>query len=253
MSEIIYGRNAVMEALRANDNIVEVLLAYGLEHQRLAAIKRLAKTQKVPVKVVSKTVLADLAGDSKTQGVLARVGDKDDASLQDIQAQSRARAEPPLIALLDGIEDPHNLGAILRSVDAAGFHGVVLPKKRSAGVTGTVVKTSAGASAHVPIARVANLSNAIKELKRDNIWVVGADQDAPQDFTEADLTGPLAVVVGAEGKGMHRLVRENCDFLVRIPMHGRMNSLNASVAAALLFFEVRRQRSISNRDAKKNR
>lgn len=240
--EIIYGRNPVLEAIRAKREIGEIHLVADLRHAKLAEISRLARKQGIPVKKVSKQAVLRVAGEARTQGVVAFVRGSGYVPVDEILRQSETLNEPPLIACLDSIEDPHNLGAILRSADGAGFHGVILPKRRSAGLTATVAKTSAGASAHILTAQVANLNAVMEELKNKNIWFVGADQDAKQAYTEADLTGSLAVVVGAEGSGLHRLVKEKCDFLVRIPMYGKVNSLNASVAAALLFFEIRRQR-----------
>ncbi|MFQ5652901.1 MAG: 23S rRNA (guanosine(2251)-2'-O)-methyltransferase RlmB [bacterium] len=240
--EIIYGRNPVLEAIRAKREIGEIHLVADLRHAKLAEISRLARKQGIPVKKVSKQAVLRVAGEARTQGVVAFVRGSGYVPVDEILRQSETLNEPPLIACLDSIEDPHNLGAILRSADGAGFHGVILPKRRSAGLTATVAKTSAGASAHILTAQVANLNAVMEELKNKNIWFVGADQDAKQAYTEVDLTGSLAVVVGAEGSGLHRLVKEKCDFLVRIPMYGKVNSLNASVAAALLFFEIRRQR-----------
>ncbi len=245
MSEIIFGRNPVLEALRAGSTIEKILVDDNLSHPRLGEILTLARARKTTIQKVPRQKLIAVAGQEKTQGVVAYIADSQYATVADIFHESSVRNEPPLIACLDGIEDPHNLGAILRSADGAGFHGVVLPKRRSAGTSGIVAKTSAGASVHVLTAQVSNLNYTLDALKKQNVWCVGADQEGTQTYYEADLTGPLAVVVGAEGKGLHRLVREKCDFLVRIPMFGRVNSLNASVAAALLFFEIRRQRGLA--------
>lgn len=250
MDEILYGRNPVLEALRAGSEIEKILIAENVQHPRLTEIARLAKQGRVAVQRVPRAKLSALAPEHKTQGVAAYLSAGKYADVADILKLSADLQEPPLIACLDGIEDPHNLGAILRSADGAGFHGVIVPKRRAAGLTATVAKTSAGASLHIPTAKVGNLNYTIDELKAQNIWIAGADQEGAQLYTDADLTGALAVVVGAEGQGLHRLVREKCDFLVRIPMYGKINSLNASVAAALLFFEVRRQREIQKRGGK---
>lgn len=247
MSDVIYGRNPVKEALRAHFKIQKILIAANLQHPRLDEIERLARQNDVPVQRAPKENLANLSGEVRTQGVVAVVESQPYATVQQIIEHSEKLGAPPLVALLDGIEDPHNFGAILRSADAAGCHGVVVPKRRSAALTATVAKTSAGAMAHVPVARVANLNAAIDELKRRDIWIVGATQDADKIYTDTDLTGALGIVIGSEGKGLHRLVQEKCDFLVKIPMCGKVNSLNASVAAALLFFEVRRQRCLSEK------
>ncbi len=243
MSEIIYGRNPVLEALRAKIPLKKIFLAKGVQDRRLDEIKQSANRRAIAVVVVDRSRLAELAHSEKNQGVVAVLAPSAATSVEAI-VQSQAGHEAPLIALLDGIEDPHNLGAILRSADAAGVHGVVLPKRRSASPGATVAKTSAGASAHVMTATVSNLTTTIEQLKKkNNMWFAGADQHATQLYTETDLTGAIGIVVGAEGQGLSRLVREKCDFLVRIPMFGKVNSLNASVAAALLFFEARRQRS----------
>ncbi|RMF69268.1 MAG: 23S rRNA (guanosine(2251)-2'-O)-methyltransferase RlmB [Calditrichaeota bacterium] len=242
MTEFIYGRNAVMEALRAAVRLQKILLASDLPAARVVEIEKLAQKAGISIERVEKEKIAHLAGTKKTQGVVAIAPAHTYASISAILAQSEARGEPPLLACLDGIEDPHNLGAILRSAEAAGIHGVILPKRRSAGLNATVARTSAGAAAHVLTARVANLTATMKDLKSKGLWFVGAHQEGKQLYTEADLSGPLGIVIGSEGHGLHRLVRENCDFLVRIPMYGRINSLNASVAAALLFYEARRQR-----------
>lgn len=244
MPEIIYGRNPVVEALRAKQPILQLYVLKGVKDQRLSEIEVRAARLKVPVSRVEKAKLLELASVEKTQGVVALLARGQETTLADLFAKARQKNEAPLIALLDGIEDPHNLGAILRSADAAGVHGVVLPRRRSASVGATVAKTSAGASAHVLRVSVSNMSSTIEQLKKTgNIWFVGADQTAEKKYTEIDLTGPTGLVIGGEGKGLHRLVRDKCDFLARIPMVGKVNSLNASVAAALLFFEARRQRA----------
>ncbi len=244
MSEIIYGRNPIIEAIRAGISIEKILIAEEIKGQVISEIISLAKKSGVQIERVSKQKLGERTNNFKTQGVVAFIKAESYASLEDILLKSEELDEPPLLALLDGIEDPQNLGAIIRSADGAGLHGIILPKRRSASLTSTVAKTSAGASSYVLTAQVSNLNYTIDALKKKNIWIAGTDQNANQSFTEADLTGPLAIVIGAEGQGMHRLVKENCDFLVSVPMFGKMNSLNASVAAALLFFEARRQRQL---------
>src|SRR5690606_23729021 len=176
------------------------------------------------------------------QGVVAVAAPRAYVSLEDILQRAADQGEPPLILLLDEVQDPHNLGSLLRSADGAGAHGVVVPKRRSAGLTMTVARTSAGAVEYVPVAQVPNLVQAVRTLQERGLWVVGADMAGEQTLWEADLTGPMAVVVGGEDKGLGRLVRESCDLLVRIPMRGRVNSLNAGVAGALVLFEIARQR-----------
>jgi 23S rRNA (guanosine2251-2'-O)-methyltransferase len=244
LSEVIYGRKPVLEALRSDLQIDSILLLRSIQESAVAQLVALARKSGVAVRRVSKEEIEQLTGSCTNQGMAAILSGYKYYELGDLLKQSEDRGEPPLIALLDGIQDPHNVGAILRSADGAGVHGVVLPKKRSAGITGTVAKTSAGASAHVMTARVSNLNYTIGFLKGKGIWFVGADEDGDKVYTDADLTGPIAVVIGSEGEGLHRLVKEKCDFLVRIPMYGQVNSLNASVAAGLLFFEIRRQRGL---------
>jgi 23S rRNA (guanosine2251-2'-O)-methyltransferase len=242
MSEIIFGRNPVAEALRGGQAIEKVLIARGLHGRAIAELRQLARAGSVPVEEVPRVKLDTVAGTSKHQGVVAVVAAAAYAELEDILRRAAERQEPPFIAVLDGIEDPRNLGAILRSAEAAGVHGVVIPKRRAAGLTPAAIKAAAGAQAHLPVVRVTNIATLLDQLKKDGLWVVGADPEAEQAFYDADLHGPLAVVIGGE-TGMRRLVREKCDMRVRIPMYGQVSSLNASVAAALLFYEVRRQRA----------
>ena len=244
MSEIIYGRNPVIEAIRAGKPVEKILIAATIKGQIITEITALARKNNVSVERISKQKLGEHAKNFNTQGVIAFIKSQSYASIEDILSKSKELNEPPLLAILDGIEDPHNLGAIIRSSEGAGLHGSILPKRRSAGLTSIVTKTSAGASNYVLTAQVSNLNYTIDNLKKNNVWIAGTDQNAGQHFTEVDLSGPLAIVIGAEGSGIHRLVKEKCDFLVSIPMFGKMNSLNASVAAALLFFEARRQRQL---------
>jgi len=227
MSEIIYGRNPVIEALGSGKMVEKILIAEEIKGQIISEITALARRNNVTVERISKQKLGERAKNFNTQGIIAFVKSHSYASVEEILNTSKELNEPPLLALLDGIEDPHNLGAIIRSADGAGLHGIILPKRRSVSLTSTVAKTSAGASNFVLTALVSNLNYTIDTLKKKNIWVAGTDQNAGQSFTEADLSGPLAIVIGAEGRGIHRLVKENCDFLVSIPMFGKMNSLNA--------------------------
>ena len=243
MPNIIYGKNPIIEALESGQPINKIYLSRGAKNQVDKKIIQLARQHGIPVRELDRRKLIELAGHEKNQGVVAVLTDVVYRTIEDIFNRAAQRNEAPLIALLDEIQDPHNFGAIIRSAEAFGFHGIIIPKDRSAGITDTVAKTSAGAVSHLPIARVTNLAQTIKELKKNNVWIAGADQNAEQSFYEADLNRSLAVVIGSEGKGMRRLVRENCDFLVRIPMSGKINSLNASVAAALVFCEARKQRS----------
>lgn len=242
MPEMIFGQNPVMEALRTSLLIEKIWVVEKTGGAKINEIISSAEKRGIQIHYVSRKRLGELTGGAKTQGVLAFVQSRSYSTVDAILAKSRHLKEAPLVALLDGIEDPHNLGAILRAADGAGVHGVILPKRRSVGLTSTVAKTSAGASLHVSTAQVSNLNYTLEKLRAENIWILGADQNADQVYYDADLSVPLGIVIGAEGRGLHRLVREKCDFLVRIPMYGAVNSLNASVAAALLFFEARRQR-----------
>lgn len=244
MEETIAGRNPVCEALRAGRPVNKIYLARGLKPATVAEITGLARERRVPVQKVDKQYLDRLVPGTAHQGIVARVAPHAYAELDDILAA--ARGDDPLLVLLDEVTDPHNLGAIIRTAEAAGAHGVVIPRRRAAAVTPAVVKASAGAIEFVPVARVGNLAVTIDALKEKGIWVVGADASARQTIWDAPLDGPLALVVGGEDKGLGRLVREKCDLLVKLPMAGRVNSLNASVAAALVLFEAVRRRSKGN-------
>lgn len=241
MEDILAGRNPVVEALRAGRPINKIYVAKNLKPSTAAEVTALAREKRVPVQRVDKQVLDRLAAGALHQGIIAGVAPYDYADLDDILAA--AGDADPLLVLLDGINDPHNLGAIIRSTDAAGAHGVIIPGRRSAAVTPVVARASAGAVEFVPVARVGNLAATIDRLKERGIWVAGADPAAEQLVWDAPLDGPLAVVVGGEDKGISRLVREKCDLLVRLPMAGKVNSLNASVAAALVLFEAARRRN----------
>jgi len=242
MSNIIYGKNPVIEALQAGQPINKIYLAIGPKHPVDKKIMQLARQNGVPVREVDRKKLMELAGHDKTQGVVAILTEIGYSTLEDIFNRAAQRPEAPLITILDEIQDPHNFGAIIRSAEAFGFHGIIIPKDRSVGITDTVAKTSAGAVSHIPIVRVQNLAQWIKTLKAENVWIAGTDQQAEISLFEADFNRPLAVVIGSEGKGMRRLIKASCDFLIRIPMVGQINSLNASVAAALIFCEARKQR-----------
>ena len=246
--DLIEGRNAVLEALRAGRSIDKLYLAKGETDKTLAHIAARARAAGVVVVEADRRKLDALsASPTKAhQGVVAVAAVKDYCSLADIQRVAEERGEPPFVLVCDEISDPHNLGAILRSAECVGAHGVVIPKRRSAGVTGIVDKTSAGAAEHVPVARVPNLPAALRELQERGLWIYGTAADGPADLWHTDFTGPLALVIGSEGEGMGRLVREHCDFLVRIPLRGKLDSLNASAAAGILMYEVLRQRTASD-------
>lgn len=246
--DLVEGRNAVLEALRAGRSIDKIYLAKGETDKTLAHIAARARARGVVVVEADRRKLDALsASPTKAhQGVVAVAAVKDYCGLEDILRVAEDRGEPPLVLVCDEISDPHNLGAILRSAECVGAHGVVIPKRRSAGVTGIVDKTSAGAAEHVPVARVPNLPAALRELKERGLWIYGTAADGPSDLWHTDFTGPLALVIGSEGEGMGRLVREHCDFLVRIPLRGKLDSLNASAAAGILMYEVLRQRTASD-------
>jgi 23S rRNA (guanosine2251-2'-O)-methyltransferase len=237
----IYGINPVTEALKARGRAFEwVGVARERHDLRLQRIIDDCRKIGVPVRFVQRTELDRMAGNAGHQGVVAVTAGKQYADLEDVLAAKRG--EYALIVVLDGVEDPHNLGAILRTANAAGANGVVIPEHRAAGVTGTVVKASAGASEHLPVAKVTNISRALEELKENNIWVVGLDERGRQSYESVDYGMDCALVLGAEGKGIHDLVRKRCDFLVSIPVLGQVPSLNVSVAAGVVLYEVIRQR-----------
>lgn len=240
--DVLIGRNAVIEALRSERGINKILLAEGDREGSVKEILSLARERGIVVQSVNRSKLEAVAGGLRHQGVLAYVSPVAYADLEDILKRAEEKEEPPFLLLLDELEDPHNLGALLRTADAAGVHGVLIPKRRSVPLNATVAKTSAGAVEYVPVARIGNISQTLRELKQRGMWVAGADMDGEQTYYEADLTGPLVLVVGSEGHGMSRLTREHCDFVVRMPMAGRINSLNASVAGSILMYEVMRQR-----------
>lgn len=240
--DVLIGRNAVAEALKAGRSINRLLLAGGDRDGSVAEIRALAKERGTICQTVERAKIEAIAGGLRHQGVLAYVAPVAYAELDDILAAAEEKGEPPFLLLLDELEDPHNLGALLRTADATGVHGVLIPKRRSVPLTATVAKTSAGAVEYVPVARVGNIAQTLKMLKEKGFWVAGADMDGPATCWEADLTGALVLVVGSEGHGMSRLTRELCDFVVRMPMVGRINSLNASVAGSILLYESMRQR-----------
>ncbi len=239
---IIEGRNAVTEALRAGTPIDKIYLARGETDAALGHIASTARSRGVVVVECDRRKLDGMSRTHSHQGVIALAAVREYASVDDILEAARAKGEPPLIVVCDELSDPHNLGAVIRTAECAGAHGVIIPKRRSAGLTAVVAKTSAGAVSHVPVARVANLPALLKELKEAGVWVFGTAADGDRLLYDADLKGPAAIVIGSEGDGMGRLVAETCDFKVRIPMRGKLNSLNASAAAAILLYEAVRQR-----------
>ena len=239
--DMVAGRNAVMEALKGSRSVNKLMIANGSTEGSIKEIIAVAKDKGVNIQYWDRSKLDSIARGIRHQGVLAQVAPVQYAELEDILQVAKDRNEPPFIVLLDELEDPHNLGAILRTADAAGVHGVLIPKRRSCPLSATVAKTSAGAVEHVPVARVGNLVQTIKKLKQEGLWVAAADMDG-KDYYDTDLTGPLLLIIGSEGQGVGRLVKEQCDFVVRIPMVGKINSLNASVAGSILMYEAMKQR-----------
>lgn len=233
------GFHAVEEALAAGRPLDRILIARGRHGERVEAIVQKAKSRGVPVRFEDRQQLDRVAGTREHQGVAALVAAKRAAELEDLLAANDGRG---LLVLLDGVEDPHNLGAIVRSSLAAGAQGVVIPERRAAGLTDTVERASAGALAHLPIARVKNLVRAMEEMKEAGYWLVGLDERADKNYTEVDLKGSIGLVLGSEGEGLHELTRKRCDYLVSIPTAGPVRSLNVSVAAGVILFEVVRQR-----------
>ncbi|MBX6352482.1 MAG: 23S rRNA (guanosine(2251)-2'-O)-methyltransferase RlmB [Thermoflavifilum sp.] len=238
-AEVLYGRHPVLEALKAGRPLNKLWLAEGAEGGSLAEILARAREQGVIIQRVPRQRLARLAGENH-QGVVAFIAAHEYATLNDVMQRDTGHA--PLVVLLDELSDPHNLGAIVRSAEAAGAQGVVVPRRRSVPLTQTVAKAAAGALEYLPVARVPNLVQAMERLKEAGYWVYGADAGAARLYTEVDLRGATAIVIGAEGKGLSRLVKERCDDLVKLPMLGRVGSLNASVAAGVLLYEAVRQR-----------
>ncbi len=238
--DVIAGRNAVNEALKSGRAIDSVWVSKGEHSGNLPVLIALCRKKDIPVKEVDSRKMDTLARNH--QGVIAFAACKEYATLADLYKAAADKNEPPFFVILDELEDPHNLGAILRTAEAAGAHGVIIPKRRAVGLTATVYKASAGAVEYVPVARVTNLTETIKELKKNGIWVYGLDMDG-ENWCAGDLSGGIAVVVGSEGRGISRLVREQCDGIISLPMNGNINSLNASVACGIVLYEVARQRA----------
>lgn len=242
MQDKIYGFNPVTEALTSDTQIDKILLKDGIKHSKASKITALAKEKKIPFQFVNQAKLDSLSEGGNHQGVVAFCAVHKYYSVDEILESARAKNEAPFLIILDSITDPHNLGSIIRTANAAGVHGVIIPKNRSAGLNSTVFKVSAGASEYTMVAKVTNLSRTVEELKEKGIWVAGTALEAESFHYETDLKGPLAVIIGSEGEGMSRILREKCDFLVKIPMIGRIESLNASVATGVLLYEALRQR-----------
>jgi 23S rRNA (guanosine2251-2'-O)-methyltransferase len=240
--DIVAGRLPVYEALRAGTLLEKIVILFGVKGDQIEKIRTLAKKNNIPVVEVGKQKFRDLVSDTTTQGVVAIVGTKRYVDVDDILKLAKDRGEPPFVLVLDEIQDPQNLGALIRTAECAGMHGVIIPKHHSAAVNQTVAKTSAGASEHMYVAKVTNIAQCLEELKKQGLWIVGTDSQAEKPFTAVDYSGPLAVVIGNEGSGIRKLVKEKCDFVVKIPLFGKVQSLNASVAGALVMYEAVKRR-----------
>ena len=243
MADIIEGRNPVIEALKSGRPLNKILLARDSgKHSTVAEILYLSRSRGIPIEYVTKSIIDRLSITRAHQGVIAYVAAREYIALEDLITISKERNELPLYCILDGIEDPHNLGAIIRTAEASGVHGVIIRSRRAVGLTAAVAKASAGAVEYLPVAKVSNISQAIETLKKSNIWVIGIDPAGEIDYSKVDFHLPTAIVIGSEGKGLADLVKKRCDYLVSIPMRGRITSLNASIAAALVMYEAFRQR-----------
>jgi 23S rRNA (guanosine2251-2'-O)-methyltransferase len=235
---IIIGRQPVLEALKTRQSIAAIFLQHGSAGEYFQTIQKLARAQGIQVKEAGKERFRELAGDALTQGIIAVTGEYEYVEVDDILNHAKSLQQPPFVLVLDEIEDPHNLGALIRTAECAGLHGVIIPRHHAAGVNSTVMKTSAGAASHIRIARVTNIAQTLVELKENGLWIIGTDMHGEKTYFAQDYRGAIAIVIGNEGHGMRRLVKERCDFLVTIPMRGQIESLNASVAGALVMFEA---------------
>lgn len=245
-NEILSGKNPVLEALRAGREMNKVWIAEGVKKAGITEILELAKEAGVIVQFVPKNKVEQLTDGANHQGIAASVAAYRYAEIDELFELAASRNEDPFFLILDELEDPHNLGSILRTADATGVHGVIIPRRRAVGLTGVVAKTSTGAIEHIPVARVGNLSQTVEDLKKRGLWIAGTDAKGSSDYRRMDAKLPLAIIIGSEGKGMSRLLKEKCDFLYHMPMVGQVTSLNASVAAAILMYEVLRNRQPVN-------
>lgn len=239
--ELIIGKNPVIEALKSGRSVNKIMISENINQNVYRQLEKASKSTRVIIQKVPKNKLDQLT-DGNHQGVIAYVAAYQYASMNDLYARAHEKNEAPFFIILDGLEDPHNLGSIMRTADATGAHGIIIPKRRAVGLTATVAKTSAGAIEYVPVVRVTNIADTIEELKAKNIWIVGTEADSQEDYRTLDGETPIALVIGSEGKGMSRLVRDKCDWTVSLPMEGKVSSLNASVASSLLLYEIYRKR-----------
>jgi 23S rRNA (guanosine2251-2'-O)-methyltransferase len=242
MQNLIIGRHPVLESLRSETPPEKVYVLFGTRGSAIQQIQQLAKRQGIPVKEIDRGRFLELSSDPNAQGVLAVGATKQYVDIDALLQIAGEKREPPFLLILDEIEDPHNLGALIRTAECAGVHGVILPKHHAASLNETVAKASAGASLHLPAAKVTNIATTLEELRSKGIWIVGTDMQGEKAYDEMDYRGAIAIVVGNEGKGIRRLVKEKCDFLVKIPMYGKIGSLNASVAGGLVLFAAARSR-----------
>lgn len=242
INDKLEGRNSVLEAIKSGRSINKLLVAKGLREGSIRQLVAMAREQGIIIQEVDKAALDSISSTHAHQGVIAFVAVKDYVEVDDILKFAEDKKEPPFIVILDEITDPHNLGSILRTADAAGAHGIIIPERRAVGLSAAVSKASAGAVEYVPVARVPNISRTIDYLKKLNIWIAGTDSSGGKSYFEHDLSGPCALVIGSEGKGMGKLIRDKCDLIVNIPMKGRISSLNAAVAGGIVMYEISRQR-----------
>ncbi|MCR3758036.1 23S rRNA (guanosine(2251)-2'-O)-methyltransferase RlmB [Clostridium felsineum] len=242
--DLIEGRNAVIEALKSDSTIEQILVSSGKNEGSINVVLAKAKEKGIPVKYVDRKKLDKMSGGGVHQGVIAISTPYHYCDVEDILSSAREKNEDPFVLILDEIEDPHNLGSIIRTAELCGVHGIIIPKRRNVGVTPTVYKTSAGAVKYVKIAKVSNINLAIDKLKKEGIWVYGAEIDGENYCFNQNMTGALALVIGSEGKGISKLTKQKCDVLVKIPMVGKVNSLNASVAAGVVMYEILKQRIV---------
>ena len=243
----VEGRNAVLELLESDRDINKIFISDGEKHGSINKIIAIAKEKKVIINEISKAKLNQMSQTENNQGVIALVPPFNYCEVEDILENAHSKNEKPFIVILDGIEDPHNLGSIIRTAETAGVHGIIIPKRRAANVNSTVAKVSAGAVEYMKIARVNNINDTIKYLKQNDVWICGTDMNTEKFYYDEDFRGGIALVIGSEGFGMSRLVKENCDFLVKIPMNGNITSLNASVSAGIVMYEVVKQRMKQNK------
>ncbi|NLK73017.1 MAG: 23S rRNA (guanosine(2251)-2'-O)-methyltransferase RlmB [Clostridiales bacterium] len=242
MSDIIEGRNPVIEALKADREIEKVLIAKGADSGSVKKIIAMTKEKGIPIQYVEKPLLDKQSETNAHQGVMAYISAYKYSELEDIVFKAQGKKEDLFVIILEGIEDPYNLGAIIRSAEAAGAHGIIIPKRRAVGLTASAVKASAGAVEYMPVVRVSNIVQTVQKLKELGVWIAAAHMDG-EEYNKANLTGKIALVIGSEGKGISKLLLENCDFAIKMPMKGKIESLNASAAAAVMMYEVVRQRS----------